>query len=366
MQPTTIGTVAKIMDEAFPLATQDSWDNSGLIIGDSQSPLRGILLTVDITEATIAEAAERGCNMVISHHPILFKGLRRINYRTDEERAIALAIKNDIAIYAAHTCADKSPRGTSARLAAMIGITHTSVLVPDTKKLYKIAVYVPRDHADAIRQALGTAGAGHIGNYSHCTFSTDGHGTFKALSGANPYVGAVGATHTEPETRIETIVSHDLLHTAIAQMLAAHPYEEPAYDIYPLENQHTTCGYGVVGNLPQSLTPEAFMQKLKETFGCATIRHNAYSGQISRVAICTGSGSEFISHAMRAGAQAYITADIKYHQFAQPEGAMLITDIGHYESEELTKQLFLEILTEKLSNFAPCLSNTCCNTIKYY
>ena len=361
-----IADALSAMDEAFPTATQDDWDNSGLIVGNADDELQGILLTVDITEAVVNEAVARGCNLVIAHHPILFRGAKRIVGANDEQRLIIAAIRNNIALYASHTCCDKSPRGTSTRLAQMIGLHDVAVLVPESKYLYKIVTFVPTAHAERVRDALFSVGAGHIGAYSECSYNLDGHGTFRALEGTHPFVGAIGQRHTEPEVRIETIVPRHRLAKALRNLVDAHPYEEPAYDIYPLENELATLGYGAVGNLPEPVSVQQFLSMLKTTFSCGAIRHNEYDKPIRRVAVCTGSGSEFISNALHAQADAYITADMKYHQFAQADGRMLIADIGHYESEALTTQLFLEVLKEKIHKFAPCLITDSTNPIKYY
>ncbi len=362
----TIGDVVRELDTIFPLATQDDWDNSGLIVGDNTWPLKGILLSLDITLATVEEAIAAGCNMVVAHHPILFRGTKRMTNSTDEQRLIALAIKHDIALFAAHTCADKSLRGTSIRLAQIIGLRDTQILVPEKQSLVKIATYVPHAQADAVRTAMLEAGAGHIGNYSHCSYNVEGQGTFKASEGTNPFVGKVGELHFENETRIETIAPRHLLSHVIRAMLAAHPYEEPAFDIFPLDNQWTTCGYGIVGNLPEPLTVDAFLTLLRERFDAKGIRHTRFAKPISRVAICTGAGSEFTSKALAAGAQAYVTGDVKYHAFADWTDKILLADIGHYESEQICKELFLEILSEKFSNFALRISTACTNPVNYF
>ncbi len=362
----TVRDVVEALDRAFPLATQDDWDNSGLIVGNAAQPLKGILLTLDITPAVVEEAIAQGCNMVVAHHPILFRGTKRLTNANNEQRLISLAIKNDIALFAAHTCADKSLHGTSARIAEMLHMANVQILVPEERSLFKVVTYVPVAHAEAVRRAMLDAGAGNIGNYSHCSYNLEGQGSFKAGEGANPFVGAVGEMHFENETRIETIAPKHLLSTIIKSMLAAHPYEEPAYDIFPLENRWNTCGYGVVGDLPEEMSVEEFLLQLRQTFDAQGIRHTAFGSNIKRVAICTGSGGEFVGNALAAGAQAYISADIKYHTFGDFSDRILIADIGHYESEQICKQLFLEVLREKFSNFAIRISTACNNPVKYF
>ncbi|MBP5364373.1 MAG: Nif3-like dinuclear metal center hexameric protein [Bacteroidales bacterium] len=362
-----ISDICRIIDEAFPLATQDSWDNSGLLVGNADEPVTGILIAVDIDAAALDEAISKKCNLIVAHHPIMFRGLKRLTGSNAEQRLVERAIRNGISLFAAHTCADKSCRGTSARLAQMLGLTDTRVLAPDDDSLFKLTVYVPNDYADRVKDALFDAGAGHTGNYSHCCFESTGTGSFRALDGARPFVGEIGSTHHEAEMRIDTIVPRYKIRNAISALCAAHPYEEPAYDIYPIANTSDSLGYGIVGNLPKPLSPTDFLSALRTTFNCKSIRYSEYSGTIQRVAICTGSGSEFIGKAIQSGAQAYVTADIKYHQFADCTNTLMITDIGHYESEELTKKLFMEILTEKICNFVPCfLSETQNNPVKYF
>lgn len=363
----TIGDICQIMDQAFPLATQDSWDNSGLLVGNANEILTGIIISVDIDETVITEAIEQKCNMVIAHHPIMFRGIKRLNGQTSEQRIIEIAIREHINIFAAHTCADKSPQGTSAKLAQMINLKNTKILIPEENSLNIITVSVPTQYASEVRNAIFDCDGGHIGNYSQCSLNIEGYSTFKANKQAQPFIGEANKTHSENETRIETIATRLQTPKIINAILKSHPYEEPAYNIYPISNKQQTCGYGIIGDFETEMTTNDFLALLKNTFKCQTIRHNEYNKPIKKVAICTGSGSEFISEAIKKGADAYITADIKYHQFAEPDNRMIITDIGHYESEELTKQLFLEILREKIHTFVPCLlSRKQTNLVKYF
>lgn len=362
----TVGDAIAALDAVFPLSTQDEWDNSGLIVGRATDTLTGILLTVDITLSAVEEAIAKGCNMVVAHHPILFRSLKRLTYSTDEQRLIALALKHDISLFAAHTCADKTLRGTSGTMARMLKLEDISVLMPEEGKLCKICTYAPHADAERVRQAMHDAGAGQTGgNYDRCSFNAEGYGTFRALDGATPHVGQKGITHTEGETKIEMIAPENVVSKITQAIYAAHPYEEPAIDIVPTLNQWAQCGYGAVGTLSEAIDTTAFLERLKKTMSCQAVRYSGWKEKIRRVAICTGSGSEFVGNAMRARADIYITADMKYHQMQQGNEQMMIADIGHYESEALTKQLFLEVLTEKLPTFALCLSETCINPVRY-
>lgn len=354
------------LDEVFPLSSQDSWDNSGLLVGDASAPLAGVLFSVDITEAVVEEAVSLGCNLVVSHHPLMFRGLKRITGSTGEQRAVAKAIRGGVALAAFHTPADKGLAGTSGSVGRLLGLTDLRILVPDEAALCKIVVYVPTAQAADIADALAQAGAGHIGNYSHCAWRTDGVGQFKAEEGANPYVGDLGGLHHEPEARVEAICRRKQAAKVVAAVTSAHPYEEPAIDVIPLDNPCQTQGYGVVGQLPEPMTQDDFLRLVKERLECQRVRFAGESATVRTVAICTGSGSEFVPDAAAAHADAYVTADVKYHQMADAGERLLIVDVGHFESEKITKSIFRSILTRKLSNFAHYESSREANPVKYY
>lgn len=361
-----VGDAIVALDSVFPLATQDEWDNSGLLVGDAEDELKGVLLTVDITEEAVAEAVEKGLNLIVSHHPLMFRGLRRLTGDTAEQRIVASALRNGVALAAFHTPADKQIEGTSGTLGRKLGLQNMQVLVPEADSLSKIVVYVPSANADAIVDAMSDAGAGHIGNYSHCAWMTDGDGQFRAEQGAHPYVGSLGEVHHGAESRVEAICPKRLVARVVRAIVRAHPYEEPAIDIIPLENKNERLGYGVVGEMANGVSPSEFLSFLKDRTGCAAIRYAGCKDMVRRVAICTGSGSEFVSAAVRSGADAYVTADMKYHQMADAAETIMVADVGHYESESLTKQIFKGILSRKLSNFARCEIYKDANPIKYY
>lgn len=361
-----VGDAIAALDSVFPLATQDGWDNSGLLVGDAEAELTGILLTVDITEDAVAEAIEKGLNLIISHHPLMFRGLKRLTGGTAEQRIVANALRGGIALAAFHTPADKQIEGTSGTLGNMLGLLNMQVLVPEADSLSKIVVYVPTANAETIVDAMSDAGAGHIGNYSHCAWKTDGDGQFRAEDGAHPYVGDMGEIHHEAESRVEAICPKRLVGRVVRAVVNAHPYEEPAIDIIPLDNKNERLGYGVVGDMANDVSVSEFLTLLKEKTGCGAIRYAGRKDKVRRVAICTGSGSEFVPAAIRSGADAYVTADMKYHQMADAAEEIMVADVGHYESESLTKQIFKGILSRKLSNFARCEIYKDANPIKYY
>lgn len=362
----TVRDIIQILDTVFPISTQDSWDNSGLLVGDDTTEVHAILLAVDITEGALDEAVARGCDMIVSHHPLMFKGLKRLTGSNAEQRIVMRALREGIALAAFHTPADKSLEGTSATLGHMIGLNGFHVLAPESESLCKIVVYVPIEKVEAIVDALAAGGAGHIGNYSHCVWAVDGMGRFKAENGANPYVGTLGEVHHEAESRVEAICPKRLVGRVVASVVAAHPYEEPAIDVIPLANTNERVGYGVYADYSTPMPREHFLKLLKESLECKVLRYAGDRETIRRVAICTGSGSEFVSEAIAAGADAYITADMKYHQMMDAAEKIMVIDVGHYESESLTKQIFNGILSRKLSNFARCEIYQNANPIKYY
>lgn len=353
--------------EAFaPLSLQEDYDNSGLIIGRPENEVHGALLSVDITEPVIQEAISRGCDVIIAHHPLIFKGIRQITGRNATERMIEVAIRNGIAIYAAHTNLDNAASGVNAMLSQKIGLINCKVLKPTQGLLRKLVTFCPAGHATAVRDAIFQAGAGHIGNYDNCSFNITGTGSFRALENANPFVGEKNELHIENEVRIETIFPAYAQNAVIHALLAVHPYEEVAYDIYKLENNFEGTGSGMIGELQQDMDEQEFLLRIKQMIGGSTIRHTAFIGKkISRVALCGGSGSYLINSAIAAGANVFLSGDIKYHDFFMSEAKILLADIGHYESEQFTKELLFTLLTKNFPNFAIFISDTPTNPIIY-
>lgn len=362
-----IAEVTRLIEDFAPLDTQESWDNTGMQVGNPQMEATGALLCLDVTEAILDEAIAKRINLIISHHPLLYRGLKSITGRTSIERIVMKALKHDVAIYSAHTNMDSAWGGVSHRIAEKIGLTDIEVLSPQQCNAYKLVVFVPTDSVEAVRHAITSAGAGKIGNYDSCTYQLQGEGTFRALDGANPYVGELGEIHKEPETRIETIVPSRCRNKVLAAMLNVHPYEEPAYDLIALENKNKYVGLGVVGNLPCVEDVVSFLTRVKHTFGTGAIRYSGKktSGMIKRVAICGGAGVEFMRDAISAGADILITGDVKYHEFMSEINNILVADIGHYESEHFTKEIFSEIITKKIPNFAVHYAELDKNPINY-
>jgi dinuclear metal center YbgI/SA1388 family protein len=335
------------LESIAPLNYQEDYDNAGLLVGNGKDEIHAALVALDCTEAIVDEAIAKNCNLIITHHPIVFKGLKKLNGKTYVERVILKAIKNNIALYAIHTNLDHVAHGVSAEICKRLGIQNGKILAPKPNLLRKLVTFCPSAQANSLRQALFTAGAGHIGNYSDCSFNTEGTGTFKAGQETNPFVGEQGHQHQEAETRIETIFKVQDERKVILALLEAHPYEEVAYDIYPLANQLDTVGAGMVGWLPQEMDNEAFLQLVKTTMQAKVIRHTALlPKRIKKVAVCGGSGSFLLKNAIAAGADAFITADFKYHEFFDAEQHLVICDIGHYETEQFTSNLLIDNIQE--------------------
>jgi dinuclear metal center YbgI/SA1388 family protein len=358
--------LTSFLEEFAPLAYQEDYDNSGLIVGNQNMEVSGALISLDCTESVIDEAIQLGFNLIISHHPIVFKGLKKFNGNSYVERVVMKAIKHDIAIYAIHTNLDHIMQGVNKKICEKLDIRKVSILKVKEGILKKLVTFCPIADADNVRKALFEAGAGMIGNYSECSFNVEGTGTFKAGSGADPYVGEIGKQHHESEVRIEVIYPVNMERGIIASLVEVHPYEEVAYDIYPLSNGLQEVGSGMIGNLESDWDELEFLKFVKEKLGAKLIRHTEMrSKKIRRVAVCGGSGSFLLQNAINAGADIFITADFKYHEFFDAEGKLIIADVGHFESEQFTQELLLELITEKFRNFALRLTSQNTNPINY-
>ncbi len=362
-----IKEVTQYLDQIAPPSYQESYDNAGLLVGDASWEVTGMLLALDSTEAVLEEAIEKGCNLIIAHHPIVFSGLKKLTGKNYIERVLIKAIKNDLAIYVCHTNLDNVfKNGVNAKFAQKLGLTQTKILAPKRGLLQKLHTFVPHAHKDAVARALFAAGAGSIGNYTECSFQLAGIGTFKGEEGAMPALGVVGTQHQEAETRLEVIVPQHRQGAVLQALQAAHPYEEVAYDLIALENAHPQVGAGVVGELEHPMEPMEFLTFLKQQMKTDCVRYTELCRpQIKRVALCGGAGSFLLSQAKRAGADVFITADYKYHQFFDADKALIIADIGHYESEQFTIELFYELLTQKFINFAIHCTKVTTNPINY-
>ncbi len=363
----TVSQISAAIEEVAPLILQESYDNSGLLVGDPHMQVHSALLTLDVTEAVVEEAIAKKCNLIIAHHPLIFGGLKRLTGQTDVQRSVIKAIKNDIAIYACHTNLDNVlKQGVNAKIAEKLGLKVQGVLSPKSSLLYKLQVYVPVDHAEKLKEALFAAGAGEIGNYDECAFEIAGTGSFRPLEGANPFEGRQGQRHQAEELCVEVLVQNWKKSAVHKAMLQAHPYEEVAYNWIPLQNVSDQYGSGVLATLPAAMKKDAFLLELKKRMDLKVVKFtHCKTDLIEKIAICGGSGSFLIGAAKAAGAQAYITADVKYHEFFEAENELLICDIGHYESEKYTVELFSEILSLKFPNFANIFAQTSTNPIDY-
>ena len=360
--------ISRVLEDLAPLVYQESYDNCGLQVGDNDMEVTGVLITLDVTEEVVDEAMQRGCNMIVAHHPLIFSGLKKIAGRSYVERTVEKAIKKDIAIYAAHTNLDNMEAGVNAKIAGKLGLVHTRVLAPATNTLSKLYTYAPADVADAVRDAMFAAGAGRVGGYKECSFNATGKGTFRPGQDTHPAIGRAGGPREwVDEVKIEVILEKHVESAVIKALFDAHTYEEVAYEIVPLPNPNQQIGAGMVGMLPVAMEEIEFLAFLKKQMNTECIRHTALSGrQIMRVAVCGGSGSFLLKDALRVNADIFITGDFKYHQFFDAEGRIIVADIGHYESEQFTKEIFEAVLKKKFPNFAILLSNALTNPVKYF
>lgn len=362
-----IAEIINHLEIIAPLSLQEQYDNAGLLTGMPQWECTGVLCTLDATEEVVKEAVSQNCNLIVAHHPIIFGGLKKINGKNYVERAVICAVKNDIAIYAIHTNLDNVSNGVNKVIADKLGLINTSILLPKENLLKKLFTFVPAAQSDKVRDAVFAAGAGQIGNYNECSFTVEGTGTFTAQQGANPFVGEVGIRHYENEVKVEMIFPAWMESKIISALIKAHPYEEVAYDIVPLTNRFNQAGSGMIGELPEAMDEITFLKKIKEAFGLSVIRHTALNNHpVKKVAVCGGAGSFLVSKALNAGADYYVTADVKYHEFFDANGSMVIADIGHFESEQFTTTLLAELLEQKFPTFAVLKSGIQTNPVQYF
>ncbi len=358
--------ITDYLESFAPLAYQESYDNAGLLCGNHDMEITAALICLDSTEAVIDEAISLGCNLVIAHHPIVFSGIKKLNGNNYVERVLIKAIQNNIAIYAAHTNLDNVYNGVNAKIAEKLGLVNCQVLAPQKNGLKKLITFCPEEKAEEVRTALFAAGAGRIGNYDECSFNTNGTGTFRAGEGSNPYVGEKGKQHHEKEVRIETIYPQYIESQLVKALLKSHLYEEVAYDLIPLTNTHNRVGAGLVGELPVEIPETEFLKQLKMLMKADCVRYTALrEKKVRKVAICGGSGSFLLGDAIRSHADIFVTADFKYHQFFDAENHIVIADIGHYETEQFTIELFYEVLKKKFTTFALLISKINTNPINY-
>jgi len=350
-----------------PGSLQESYDNSGLQLGLPMQEISRGLICLDVTPAVITEAIEKGCDLIISHHPLIFNGLKRLTGQHYTERIIIEAIKNNIAIVSIHTNLDNIKNGVNYLLGSKMGLKNLEVLLPKKGLLKKLVTFCPVSHAEKVRNAIFEAGAGQIGEYDCCSFNMEGLGTFRAGKKANPFVGKHNEMHFETELRIETVLPAYLEKKVISAMIKNHPYEEVAYDIYPIENTFGKVGAGMTGEFEIPLSENEFLEMLKKKLRIPCLRHTGFSGKaIKKVAFCGGSGSFLINNAISSGAQAFVTGDLKYHQFFEADGKILLVDAGHYETEQFTKELLYDIVNKNFSKFALLISGVNNNPVNYF
>ncbi len=359
--------IIEVIESNAPLAFQENYDNAGLIYGEPDWNINSALITLDITEEVIDEAIQKKTGLIISHHPLIFSGLKKIRNRGYVERSIIKAIKNDIAIYSAHTNLDNASNGLNIKIGDILGLNKLKILSPFKDFLFKLVVFVPVEYEDKVREAIFNAGAGHIGNYDQCSYNLSGKGSFRGLEGTNPFIGTKGTLHFEKETRIETIMPKHLINRIVKALIESHPYKEPAYDIYPVQNQFSKAGMGIIGELKEPMKEIPFLKMVKKKYNTPILKHTSLLNKnIKTVALCGGTGTQLIGEAKKQGADVFISSDFKYHQFFEGEKQILIIDVGHYESEQFSKQLFYDMIHKKFPNFAIHFSKTNTNPVKYF
>ncbi|WP_347052817.1 Nif3-like dinuclear metal center hexameric protein [Flavobacterium olei] len=361
-----IKNIISVLEEMAPLAYAEDFDNVGLLVGDSETKSTGVLVCHDALENVIEEAISKNCNLIVCFHPILFSGIKKITGKNYVERAILKAIKNDIAIYAVHTALDNHSRGVNKIFCDALGLKNTKVLIPKQNFIQKLVTYTVPENALKVRQALFDAGAGTIGNYDECSFNSSGIGTYKGNENSDPVIGKRHELSETNEIRIEVTFEKHLQSKILKALFANHVYEEVAYEIYSLENSHQNIGLGMVGELENEMDEKDFLHFVKDKMLAEGIRHSEFlNKKIKKVAVLGGSGSFAIKNAIMAGADAFLTADLKYHQFYEAENKLLLADIGHFESERYTKNYIVDYLRKKILNFAIILSEENTNPVKY-
>ena len=349
-----IKEIIQFLEQKFPLHWQEDFDNCGVQCGDITREITGIVVCFDMSEAVIGEAIKKGANMVISHHPIIYKnGIKKIEPNNRVGKILCKALENKILLYSMHTNIDSGKAGGNVLFAQKLGLQKLSVLSPKENQFCKLVVFVPSENSVLLKEALFRIGCGNIGNYSHCSYSCEGIGSFKPLAGANPHIGKHNRIERVEEDRVEMIFSKTKKRQVIETLYHNHPYEEPAFDIIALENQDRNVGLGRMGMLPKPMLVKEFIQFVKEKLKLDVVR---YSGnidtEIKKVAVCGGGGTSFITDALAAEADAFITGDLKYHDFFIPENKMLLIDIGHFEGEHFIREIIVSLLQENFNTFA--------------
>ncbi|MEG1409914.1 MAG: Nif3-like dinuclear metal center hexameric protein [Terrisporobacter sp.] len=342
-----LNDLIKKIENKYPLNLAYDWDNVGLLVGDFDAEVKKILVSLEANENVIEEAIKNNVDLIVTHHPFIFRKLNKINTRDLKGKLIHKLIKNDIALYSMHTNFDIAFDGLNDYFMEIMGFENTKVLdITNSEVLHKIAVYVPLTHELVIREALGDVGAGHIGNYSHCTFNTPGVGTFRPEENANPFIGKIRETEEVKEVKIETIVPQSILQKTIDKMIKAHPYEEVAYDVYKLENKGNSVGLGRYTTLNQVMDLQSLCEKIKLKLNMDHIRVvGELNTKIKKVAVVTGAGSDMVSLAKSKNCNVIITGDVKYHEAQDAlDMGMCIIDCGHFDTEDIFKDVIKRFL----------------------
>ena len=362
----TVQDVINQLHDLAPLTYAEDFDNVGLLVGDKNQSVSGILVTLDTLEAVVDEAIENNCNLIVSFHPIIFKGLKKLTGKTYVERVVIKAIQNNIAIFSIHTALDNAFQGVNSIICDQLGLENKKVLIPQSNTLKKLQTYVPKDNAEDLRMALFSVGAGHIGNYDSCSFNIEGKGTYRGNEDSNPAVGKKGELHTENETCISVVFNKHLESIILNTLFKVHPYEEIAYEVTTLDNTNQYIGIGMIGELKTEMNEKECLQFIKAKMNTVCIRHSKLlKKSIKKIAVLGGSGSFAIGAAKALDADLLVTADLKYHDFFSAENDIVLADIGHYESEQFTKSFLVDYLSKKITNFAVVLSKTNTNPVKY-
>jgi dinuclear metal center YbgI/SA1388 family protein len=362
-----IKDITNYIEQIAPLSYQESYDNSGLIVGDAQKEVTKVLLCLDSIENIVDEAIEKKCELIIAHHPIVFLGLKKFNGKNYIERVVIKAIKHDIAIYACHTNLDNVfNNGVNEKIAQKIGLQNTRILTTKKGLLKKLITFVPEKQQEQVREAIFNAGAGEIGNYDQCSFNSKGEGTFRANNEANPFVGEKVKQHKEQEIKVEVVFPAYLESKIVSAIIKTHPYEEVAYDLYELTNTHNYIGSGIIGELKEPTNSIDFLTSLKTTMDTKCVRYtNPHKKEVKTIAICGGAGSFLLNNAIAQQADVFITGDYKYHQFFDAEDKIIIADIGHYESEQFTVDLFKEVLEKEFETLKVVKTSLNTNPVNY-
>ncbi len=362
-----IKEITDYLESLAPLSSQESYDNCGLIVGDSNTEFKKALISLDCIEATVDEAIEHNCNLIIAHHPIVFSGIKKLNGSNYIERTVIKAIKNDIAIYAIHTNLDNYQYGVNDEIATRLGLKNVRILSPKKNVLTKLVCFVPYNSKNIVLDSMFSAGAGRIGNYEQCSFQTEGQGSFLPNENANPIEGKKGELSVVNELRIEVLVSDHILPKVVEAMKQSHPYEEVAYEMYAIQNENQHEGSGMIGELETAMSTMEFLAFVKDKFKCGSIRYTKIiNHSVKKVAFCGGAGSFLLNNAKKQQADIYISGDFKYHEFFDAENDIIIADIGHFESEQFTSNRIERILTEKFAKFAVRLTEVNTNPINYF